>query len=135
MAIQLGILIFDNVEVLDFCGPLEVFGSANDVVDPDPFQIHIVAEEDRVIHARKNLNVVPTCTIENCPPLDILLVPGGEGTRPLLKRTNLLKWINEQYESVEYLLSVCTGSIVLGKAGLLNHRQATTHHTCFQELN
>jgi len=134
MAIQLGILIFDDVEVLDFCGPIEVFGAANDVTNPDPFNIHIIAEEMRIINARKNLNVMPTHSIDNCPKLDILLVPGGEGTRPILKRNRLLQWINNQYASLDYLLSVCTGSIVLGKAGLLNNIEATTHHTCFDEL-
>ena len=126
---RVGILIFEDVEVLDFCGPFEVFsvtrrqrGEAK-----SPFEVFLVAETADVVHTRGGMQVVPHVTIQDCPPLDILLVPGGRGTRPLLHNKTILNWIREQATAVETLTSVCTGSLVLAQAGLLDGLTATTH--------
>jgi len=127
-----GILIFPEVEVLDFAGPFEVFSvtrlnEARRREEPSPFEIILVAEHDGTVTATGGLRVVPHCTMENCPALDILVVPGGWGTRTEIHNDRLVGWIADRGQRVETLASVCTGSMLLGQAGLLEGRRATTH--------
>jgi transcriptional regulator GlxA family with amidase domain len=129
---RVGILVFPDVEVLDFCGPFEVFSVTR--LDEDlrrettsPFEPVIVAETKDVVVATGGLKVVPDYTIDDCPPLAILVVPGGWGTRAEVKNARLIAWIAERAGQVETLTSVCTGSMMLGQAGLLDGRHATTH--------
>jgi len=133
---NLAILIFDDVEVLDFAGPFEVFSVCGLRSGKEkPFNVYTVAEKD-IISARNQLKIIPHYTLENCPMPDILLLPGGGGihpdgtafgTRREMNNQPLLNWIRLQNKSVEMLLSVCTGSLLLGKAGLLDGLSATTH--------
>lgn len=126
-----GILIFDDVEVLDFCGPFEVFSTARQAGshsdDASLFKALTIAEEDRVIICRGGLLVQPHYTIENAPPLDILLVPGGQGTRRERHNQRLLDWISQQDRHTELTTSVCTGAFLLAESGLLDQRRTTTH--------
>jgi transcriptional regulator GlxA family with amidase domain len=127
-----GILIFPEVEVLDFAGPFEVLSATrlNEERrrdEPSPFDVILVAEEDGVVIATGGFRVVPHCTFENCPPLDILVVPGGLGTRKEIANDRLLRWIADRGQEVETLASVCTGSMLLGQTGFLEGRRATTH--------
>jgi transcriptional regulator GlxA family with amidase domain len=120
------------VEVLDFCGPFEVFSVTRlDVArrreEPSPFEVLLVAEHEDVVTATGGLRVLPDHTIATCPPLDVLVVPGGWGTRRESTNRMLLDWIGERGKHVETLTSVCTGSMLLGHAGLLDGRRATTH--------
>ena len=129
---RVGILIFPDVEVLDFCGPFEVFSVTRLNEDarreePSPFEVLLVAETPDTVVATGGLKVIPDVTLDTCPPLDILVVPGGWGTRAEAKNQRLLDWIAERGRSVETLASVCTGSMLLGHAGLLHGRRATTH--------
>jgi transcriptional regulator GlxA family with amidase domain len=129
---RVGILVFPNVEVLDFCGPFEVFSIArlNEArrrEEPSPFEVVLVAERAGVVTATGGLKVVPDWTIDECPPLDVLVVPGGYGTRTEISNERLVAWIAERGRGVETLTSVCTGSMLLGRAGLLDDRRATTH--------
>lgn len=124
---NVAILIFDEVEILDFCGPYEVFG----VTGRDgsrPFNVYTVAEERRPIIARNQLSVNPQYTLLDCPRSHILLVPGGFGTRREMHNPVLIDWIKERSQQAELLLSVCTGALLLAKAGLLEGLAATTHH-------
>lgn len=128
-----GILIFPFVEVLDFCGPYEVFmitrlGEEGRLTEPPPFDVYLVAESKEPVAATGGLTVIPSCTIDDCPPLDILVVPGGAGTRIEIDNRRVIGWIIERAKEVETLTSVCTGSMLLGKAGLLDGRRATTHY-------
>lgn len=135
MARNVAILVFDAVEVLDFCGPLEVFGATGPRDSAArPFFVYTVAEQAGPVMARHNLSVNPTFTIADCPQPDILLIPGGRGTRSLVHHERLLNWIKEQAEQVELLLSVCTGALLLAKVGLLEGLSATTHFAAFEEL-
>ena len=130
------ILVFDDVEVLDFCGPFEVFsvtGRGRDR-DPRPFRVVLAAERPGPVTARNGLSVNPHHTLADCPRPDLLLVPGGYGTRPLLHNAAVIDWVREQAARAELVLSVCTGALVLGRAGLLDGRPATTHHGAFGEL-
>jgi transcriptional regulator GlxA family with amidase domain len=129
---RVGILVFPDVEVLDFTGPFEVFAAArlNEArrrEDPSPFEVVLVAEREGPITAAAGLKVLPDYTLEACPPLDVLVVPGGWGVRAELANEPLLAWIAERGRGVETLASVCTGSMLLGRAGLLDNRRATTH--------
>jgi len=129
---RVGILVFPNVEVLDFCGPYEVFSvtrlrEASRRDEASPFEVLLIAEHAGPVTATGGLRVLPDVTIDTCPPLDILVVPGGWGTRTEIDNERLLAWISARGKSVETLTSVCTGSMLLGKAGLLDGRHATTH--------
>jgi transcriptional regulator GlxA family with amidase domain len=129
---RVGILIFPNVEVLDFCGPFEVFSvvrldEERRRQDPSPFEVLLVAESPAVITATGGLRVLPDHTFESAPPLDILVVPGGWGTRAEIDNEPLLRFVAERARAAETVASVCTGAVLLGKAGLLDGRTATTH--------
>lgn len=131
---NVAILIFDEVEVLDFAGPLEVFTVTADVNDPPPFNVYLVAETAAPIKTRGKMVVHPNYSFYNLPPPQILLIPGGAGSRLLLKKPQVLDWVREQAAQVEFLCSVCTGALVLAKAGLLAGVTATTHHNSFDTL-
>lgn len=131
---NIAIMIFDNVEVLDFAGPYEAFNVTADLNQPSPFNVYTVAETSAPIRTRGKMSVNPNYSIYGMPPVDILLIPGGYGTRAMLRKPHLIEWVKEQAEKVELLLSVCTGSLVLAKAGLLDDVEATTHHGNFPEL-
>ena len=130
---NLAILIFDDVEVLDFCGPFEVFSVTGKRDGFDPFNVYTVAEKTP-ISARNKLSINPHYTLDNCPQPDILVVPGGFGTRREMLNKILLEWINQLYPQTEHILSVCTGALILAKAGLVENIAATTHHLALDEL-
>ena len=129
---RVGILIFPAVEVLDCFGPYEVFSVTRLNEDrrreeSSPFEVLLVAESLEPVVATGGLRVIPDATLETCPPLDILVVPGGWGTRKEIGNQRVLTWIAERAKEVETLTSVCTGAMLLGQAGLLDGRRATTH--------
>lgn len=128
------ILAFDDMEVLDFAGPYEVFNVAGELGEGNPFRVFSVGITGAPAVGRGGFTVLPAYSLDDAPPPDILVVPGGAGTRPLLADERLIGWIKERAAEVELLLSVCTGALLLGKAGLLHRRAATTHHDAFDEL-
>jgi transcriptional regulator GlxA family with amidase domain len=138
--LNVGILIFDDVEVLDFCGPFEVFSVARplNISSQDdsnkPFAVFTVAQKSATVRARGGLRVEPHFTIENHPPIDILVVPGGWGTRREVDNPALIEWIRQVTIETQLTTSVCTGSFLLGKAGLLEGRRATTHWLSLDRL-
>ena len=125
---RVAILIFDDVEVLDFCGPLEVFSVAAQQTEPAAFEVFTVAETAEKVACRSGLVALPTFDLQQCPEPDILLVPGGVGTRKLLTNQPMLDWISQTAAQAELVLSVCSGALLLGKLGLLDGLEATTHH-------
>ena len=138
---NVGILIFDQVEVLDFCGPFEVFSLATKpgIEDTYPqnalYQVHTVAETAGSIRTVGGMEVVPTCTIADHPPFEILVVPGGYGTRALYQgKPRMTQWLAEQAGVVPTVTSVCTGAFLLAKAGLLDGKRATTHWASIDTL-
>lgn len=126
-----GILIFDDVEVLDFCGPFEVFSVARPAGENSDesrlFTVVTIAEEDKIITCRGGLLVKPHATIESHPTLDILVIPGGQGTRRERHNQRLLDWIKQQDQRTNLTTSVCTGAFLLAESGLLDNHRATTH--------
>lgn len=135
MTRNVAILVFETVEVLDFAGPLEVFSSVGRARETEaPFNVYTVAENAGNIRAANPLTIVPDYTIDTCPPPDILIVPGGYGSRAAMKSERLLNWIRAQDQRTEFTLSVCTGSLILAAAGLLDGLRATTHYGAIDEL-
>jgi transcriptional regulator GlxA family with amidase domain len=125
---NVAILLFDDVEVLDFAGPFEVFAVTDELRSHGAFNVYTVAALPGSVRARNGLMVLPGFTLADCPAPHILVVPGGQGTRILLGNNVLLKWIRDKSLAAEVTMSVCTGSLLLGKAGLLDGLRATTHH-------
>jgi len=130
-----GIFIFPEVELLDFCGPHEVLSvtrlnEARYREEPSPFDVMVIAEKPNPVTVSGGLRVIPDRTLADCPQLDILLLPGGWGVRREISNEPLLRWIAERGKEVELLTSVCTGSMLLGHAGLLEGKRATTHWSC-----
>jgi transcriptional regulator GlxA family with amidase domain len=129
---QVGIVEFDDQQVLDFCGPFEVLSATrmNEEKrreEPSPFKVLLVAEKARPVVTTGGMKVIPDHRFEDCPKLDILVVPGGWGTRKEIGNSVMLDWLRARATEVEILTSVCTGSMLLGFAGLLEGRKATTH--------
>jgi len=130
-----GVLIFDDVEVLDFAGPFEVFSRTRTVPGSDsrrtddsaPFDTFTVARSLDAVTAIGGLTVTPRYSWATAPPIDILVVPGGFGTRALLNDQPTLDWIRKTAAASSQVTSVCTGALLLAKVGLLNGRRATTH--------
>ncbi len=129
---RVGIVVFDNVEVLDFCGPFEVFSVTRlnehrRREEPSPFEVLLIAEKNVPVVTTGGMKVIPDSSFDNCPRLDILVVPGGWGVRKEIKNRAMLDWLRSRASEVEALTSVCTGSMLLGFAGLLDGHHATTH--------
>ncbi len=140
--LQVGILVFDDVEVLDFAGPFEVFSRTRTTPglesrrseDSAPFNVFTVAPRPGPIVATGGLTVVPHFDFTNSPAIDVLVVPGGFGTRPLLEDAEVLDWLKRTAAAAERVTSVCTGALLLARAGLLAGRSATTHWSSLERL-
>jgi transcriptional regulator GlxA family with amidase domain len=126
----IGIVLFDDAEELDWVGPLEVL--ANAAKDGD--RVVTVAENPGPVRGAKGLRVLPDHTFADCPPLDVVLVPGGIGTRREMANEAMTAFVAAQAARAEWTTSVCTGAFVLAAAGLLDGRRATTHWATFDEL-
>jgi len=131
---NVAILLFDDVEVLDFAGPFEVFAVTDELLQHDAFHTFTLALKPGTVRARNGLKIEPHFTLENCPLPQVIVIPGGSGTRPLLHMPALHEWLRVKSRTAEVVMSVCTGSLVLGRAGLLDGLRATTHHRAFEEL-
>ena len=133
--LNVGILIFDGVEVLDFAGPFEVFSRTRLVPGVEsrrsdasaPFRVFTVTRNGETVTATGDLQLTPRYSFQTSPPIDLLVVPGGYGTRALLRDRETLDWIRTTAATAKKVTSVCTGSLLLAQAGLLDGRRATTH--------
>lgn len=128
-----GILVFPDVEVLDFCGPFEVFASASEGSER-LFAVSVVGETTDIVSCRGGLLVKPHLSFVDSPRFDLIVVPGGFGTRNEIDNPALIDWIQAQNETTEITTSVCTGALLLAKAGLLEDLPVTTHWDAFDEL-
>jgi transcriptional regulator GlxA family with amidase domain len=132
--LRVAILLFDEVEVLDFAGPFEVFSVARSAAGDPAFEVVTVALRVGPVAARNGLTVLPGCTPDTLGEVDILVVPGGFGTRRELHNAAMLDFIRGISASAGLTLSVCTGALLLGAAGLLQGCGATTHWAAMDEL-
>lgn len=125
MTPTIGILIFDGVEELDFVGPWQVFTAA--AYERPGSRVLLIAERDDLITCANGMRVLPDATTAAAPRLDVLLVPGGEGTRREATNRPLLDWIARAAGSCQWMTSVCTGVFLLAQSGLCDGRRVTTH--------
>jgi transcriptional regulator GlxA family with amidase domain len=127
--ISVGILLFNDVEVLDFAGPFEVLSLAQaGVGGPKFFSVKTVSQTGGMISACNGLKVQPDYSFENAPHFDIVVVPGGYGARAVeVKNKAVVEWLKERFKTVEIMASVCTGAFLLAEAGVLDGIECTTH--------
>ena len=124
---NIGVALFDGAEELDWAGPWEVLAAWAEQWPDDGVHVFTLAREDRPVTCAKGLRVLPDETWETAPPLDVLVYPGGRGTRRDLEDEVVLDWIRGLAAGETVVASVCTGSLVLAAAGLLDGKPATTH--------
>jgi len=121
MTLQIGFLLFPQVQQLDLTGPYDVLASLPDV------KVHLAWKDLAPITSSTGLVLNPTITFDDCPALDVVCIPGGSGVGPLMEDEVTLAFIKAQAAKARYVTSVCTGALVLGAAGLLKGKRATTH--------
>ncbi len=126
-----GILIFENAEVLDFAGPFEVFSVSSQIHNNELFDVRMIAKTKDPVHAVNGLSVNPDHSFADAPKLDILIISGGMGAGLLLKDEETLRWIEKTVEGSELTMSVCTGASLLAKLGYLDGKPYCTHHTVY----
>ena len=131
---RIGIFVFEGAEELDWAGPWEVLAAWASMWPDDGVEVFTVAQARGPITCAKGLCVLPDQTWETAPAVDVLLVPGGAGTRPLTRHDATLDWIRAHAAGGVLVTSVCTGALVLAAAGLLHERPATTYWSAFDEL-
>lgn len=138
---SVGIFLFHDVEVLDFAGPFEVFSVTEypdqpvDTPESNPFIVKLVSETGELVQACNGLKVQPDYSFDNAPHFDILVIPGGIGAREKeIYNEKVIQWISQRAGNVQLMTSVCTGALLLAKAGLLNGKMATTHWASYDRL-
>ena len=128
MSLQIGLLLFPKLTQLDLTGPLQVFGSLPGA------NVHLIWKRIEPVPSDSVLMLLPTVTFANCPQLDVICVPGGIGTDDLVNDQETLDFLRAQAAGAKYVTSVCTGSLVLGAAGLLEGYRAATHWAAMDYL-
>jgi cyclohexyl-isocyanide hydratase len=126
--LQIGIVLFPRVTQLDFTGPLQVFSSVPGA------QVHLIWKRIEPVPSDSVMAITPTITFADCPQLDVVCVPGGMGTDDAVNDEEILAFVKKQAAGAKYVTSVCTGSLVLGAAGLLKGYRASTHWTAMEAL-
>ena len=126
--LQIGLVLFPRVTQLDFTGPLQVFSSLPGA------KVHLIWKRIEQVASDSVLTLTPTVTFADCPQLDVICVPGGGGTDDMINDEEMLAFLRQQAEGAKYITSVCTGSLVLGAAGLLKGYRATTHWSAMDHL-
>lgn len=123
------VLIYDGVGLGDFANSVEVLTLASELGNTTVpfFEIHLAAEKMGPVHVNGGPVLQPNCVLADCPPADLLIIPGGRGSLEAVNRPELIDWIRRQTERSEIVLAICTGSFLLAKAGVLDGVAATTH--------
>ena len=125
---NVGIYLFNEVEVLDFAGPFEVFSVSSELQNHTLFNVFTFAEKPEIVKAVNGLQVMPDYDFSNCPHIDILCIPGGNGTNAEILKATVLENIDQKAKTADITFSVCSGARILAKLGLLDGIKITTHH-------
>jgi len=128
MARSIGMLVFPRMTQLDMTGPYEVLARLPDT------KVELIARSRKPVATDRGLQIVPTTTYAECPPLDVIMVPGGPGQQELMEDEEALGFLRRQAAKAQFVTSVCTGSLVLGAAGLLKGKRATCHWNALEHL-
>jgi len=131
---NIGILIFNDAEVLDFSGPFEVFSVTSELNNFDFFNVFTIGKKTEPIIAVNGLSVNPKYNFKNTPTIDILIISGGAGTRNQMKDVETLNWIKKIHEKTLITVSICSGSRLLGVLGLLDNQKYCTHHEVYDHM-
>jgi transcriptional regulator GlxA family with amidase domain len=132
--LSVGIFLFDEVEVLDFAGPFEVFTVTSELNDYQLLNVFTIGESGEIIKTVNGLHVKPDYSFQNHPQIDLLVVPGGAGTKNEMMKESVLKWLKKQHENSLHTMSVCSGTRLLGKLGILDNLEIITHHEVIAEM-
>jgi transcriptional regulator GlxA family with amidase domain len=136
--IDIGILIFDDVEELDFVGPWEVWNMVNTVLrtrnENAAVRVRLISENEDQIRAVKGMRVLADTAISDVKSLDVVCIPGGQGVRPLIQKPQTITWVKDIAPTCKWVTSVCTGAFVLSKSGLTKDKRLATHWAAFDEF-
>jgi transcriptional regulator GlxA family with amidase domain len=131
---NVGLFLFDEIELLDFAGPYEVFSVTSELSDYTLFRVFSVSEDGEEIRTVNGLKVQPDFAFDNHPPIDILIIPGGVGTKKEMDRSAIVEWIRWNNDRAKMTVSVCSGARILARMGLLDGMEVTTHHEVLDEI-
>lgn len=134
---SVGILIFDDVEVLDFAGPFEVFSVSHQIHDTPYFEVKTIAKTKDPVKAINGLSVNPDYSFDDAPAMDLFIIAGGTGARAFIKDVSSMEWVEKAVNQSKLIMSICTGSAILAKLGKLDGKPFCTHHSVYpfvQEL-
>lgn len=131
---SVAILIYDGVEVLDFAGPFEVFAVTDELNDGKQFDVSLVAVKDIVYTAVNGMRVLPNRVTDDTPAPDVVVIPGGSGSKQVMRDEAVLDWIRRASATSEILMSVCSGARLLAALGMLDGLEVTTHHQVVADL-
>jgi transcriptional regulator GlxA family with amidase domain len=131
---RLGIFVFEEVEVLDFAGPFEVFSVASQLSDYQLLQVSTFGISQTPIRTKNGLHVIPDTGLNALESMDFLVIPGGDGTKKIIQNPGVLASLQSKINSSQWTMSVCSGSRILGKTGFLDHRAYCTHHEVFESM-
>ena len=131
---NVGIYLFNKVELLDFAGPYEVFSTTSELNDHKVFKVFTISEDGGAIKSVNGLIVIPDYSFDNHPKIDILIIPGGEGTKNEIKKKKVMEWVNKTQGSAEIMATVCSGARIPAVLGLLDGLEATTHQSVIDDV-
>ena len=131
---HVGIFLFNGVEVLDFAGPFEVFSVASQLSDYQELKVFTFGAEQSLIRTVNGLQVLPDFALENLPVCDFLVIPGGEGSKRVIQKPEVLDSLKTSIDQTQWTMSVCSGSRILGKLGYLDNKPYCTHHSVFDSM-
>lgn len=132
--LKVAILLFDEVEVLDFAGPFEVFSVTAQLSGYQSLEVITVGKKHQLIRAKNGLKVMPDISMEALDAVDILVIPGGDGSKAVIQDKDLMAWIAMMAQKAKTVFSVCSGARILAKLGHLAHQKFTTHHEVFESV-
>lgn len=134
MITNIGLFLFNDVQLLDFAGPYEVFSDAASICD-GLVSVFTVTEDGKPVKSINGLTVIPDYGFSCHPPIDILVIPGGQGTKAEIGKDTVLEWVRNNSQKAGLTMSVCTGARILGKIGLLDGKEAVTHHGSVEDIS